>query len=179
MDEVERKRSKAPSVSTARSEGLTKLTPWAWASLDGMPKKKGGEQPRGTLKKLESRMKSWLTTITSEDRSKIWPSPGDQGRLESPKHRKEEVTMGPLGEGREDPIITQVTVQDQETGCGREEGLQRENTTCPLYKSPGEGKERRSVPPATEGIRPPAKLLMEQQRKWLKIIQIKFSSEVF
>ena len=80
-------RIETPLESTARSDGLTKLTPWAGESLGGKPKEKAG-----TLRKLKNKMKSWLTATTSEDKHKGQSHQRDHGRPESPKHGKEDMT---------------------------------------------------------------------------------------
>ena len=45
----------------------TKLTPWATAGGGEQPKGKREEQPKGTLKKIEGRVRGWWKTTAPED----------------------------------------------------------------------------------------------------------------
>ena len=52
---------------TFRSGELMKITPWAVAGGSEQPKGKREEHPKGTLKKIEGRVRGWWKTTTPED----------------------------------------------------------------------------------------------------------------
>ena len=127
----------------------TELMPWAAAS--------GGEWPKKTLKRLESRIRDREKTTAPGDRAKGQSNRKTLKEARSPGTESDEKDLDSPRRGKEDLISIPITAGKRNSGQGRKEVHPKGGFTCP-----SEQREGITMSLTAAGAESPSKMLIKQ-----------------